>query len=60
MMRADGAGRTVYLSVCPEDNYKALEAPADGVAPAFLWAPGGREQEQEWSCHKQGRRSPGA
>lgn len=41
MMRADGAGRTVYLSVCLEDNYKALEAPADGFAPAFLWAPGG-------------------
>ena len=28
-MRADGAGRIVCLSVCPGENYKALEAPAD-------------------------------
>lgn len=42
-MRADGAGCTVCLSVCPGENYKALEAPADGFAPAFLWAPGERE-----------------
>lgn len=41
MMRADGAGRTICLSVCPEENYKALEAPTDGFAPASLWVPGG-------------------
>lgn len=45
MMRVDRAGRTVCLSVCPGKNYKALEAPADGFAPVFLWAPGGREWE---------------
>lgn len=41
MMRADGAGRAICLSVCPEENYKALEAPTDGFAPASLWVPGG-------------------
>lgn len=51
MMRADGAGRTVCLSVYPGENYKALEAPAHGFAPAFLWAPGGRERERKWNCH---------
>lgn len=40
-MRADGAGRTICLSVCPGENYKALEAPTDGFAPASLWVPGG-------------------
>lgn len=55
-MRADGAGRTVCLSVCPGANYKALEAPADGFAPAFLWVHGGRERE--WDCLRQGRRAP--
>jgi hypothetical protein len=29
------------LSVCLGKNYKALEAPADGFSPAFLWAPEG-------------------
>lgn len=55
MLRADGAGRVVCLSVCPGENYKALEAPADVFAPAFFWALGGREWE--WNCHRQGRRA---
>ena len=55
MMRADGAGPIVCLSVCPGENYKALEAPADVFAPAFFWALGGREQE--WNYHRQGTRA---
>lgn len=58
MMRADGAGHNVCLSACPGDNYKALEAPADGFAPAFLWAPGGREQEWDWNCRRHGKEGP--
>lgn len=40
---ANDAGRRRgphYLSVCPGENYKALEAPTDGFAPAFLWVSG--------------------
>lgn len=56
MMRADGAGRIVCLSVCPGENYKALEAPADFFAPAFFWALGGRERERNY--RRQGPRAP--
>ena len=57
MMGADGAGRIICLSVCPGENYKALEAPADVFAAAFFWALGGRERE--WNYYRrQGPRAP--